>query len=124
MSDRPFRIALVGNFSGRRAPSAPMLVDPDNFEEVMERLDVTGELPAGAVRFRELDDFHPDHLYRQLALFQSLQDARQEIEHAPSLRTPQPARPERPPVASSGSLLDQIADASEPQPVSAAGFGK
>jgi type VI secretion system protein ImpC len=119
MSDRPFRIALVGNFSGRRAPSAPILVDPDNFEEVMERLDVTVELPAGVVRFRELDDFHPDHLYRQLALFQSLEDARQEIEHAPSLGPSQPARPERPPVASSGSLLDQIAEASEPEPVSA-----
>lgn len=90
----------------------------------MERLGVAVDLPAGTVRFRELDDFHPDYLYRNLALFQSLSDAREEIAHAKMIRStppappPAPARPERPPVASSGSLLEQIAAASEPEPAS------
>jgi type VI secretion system protein ImpC len=120
MSDHPFRIALVGNFSGRRTRPVPIEIDPDNFEEVMDRLGVAVELPAGTVPFRELDDFHPDHLYRHLPLFQSLQAAREEIARAktvqvqPSPPPPAPPRPERPPVSSSVSLLDQIVEVSEP----------
>ena len=122
MSDHSFRIALAGTFSGRSTHSAPILVDPDNFEKVMERLGVALDLPAGTVRFRELDDFHPDRLYRSLDLFRSLHGAREEIAHATTLRTsprgPAPSPRERPAVASSASLLDQIAEASEPEPVS------
>lgn len=122
MSDHPFRIALAGTFSGRSTRSAPILVDPENFEQVMERLGVAVELPAGWVRFCELDDFHPDHLYRTLPLFQSLHGAREEIATAKTLRSTPSApqsRPERPPVPSSGSLLDQIVEMTEPATVSA-----
>jgi type VI secretion system protein ImpC len=123
MSDRPFRIAVVGNFSGRRTRPVPIAIDPENFEEVMNRLGVAVELPAGTVSFRELDDFHPDNLYRRLPLFKSLQAAREEIVNAKTVAPAASARPEhperheppdRPPVVSSGSLLDQIAEASEP----------
>src|ERR1035438_10545369 len=72
-SGDPFRIALIGDFGGRgnrRAPRGvrePVEIDPDNFEEVMARLGAGFELTAGEapveLRFRELDDFHPDHLY-------------------------------------------------------------
>lgn len=120
MSDHPFRIALVGTFSGRSTRSAPILVDPDNFERVMDRLGAAVDLPAGTVRIRELDDFHPDRLYRNLELFRSLDAAREEIAHAKTLpSTPAAAdskAPERPRIAS-GSLLDQIAEATEPTPV-------
>ena len=62
-SDTPFRILLMGDFSGRAGrgicdPSLrgrrPILVDRDNFDQVMEKLRV--ELPS--VRFAGLDDFH------------------------------------------------------------------
>ncbi len=114
MSDRPFRIALVGNFSGRGTRPVPIPVDPENFEEVMDRLGVSLELPAGTVSFRELDDFHPDRLYRDLALFRSLQAAAEEIARAKTVPAAASVRPERPPISSSGSLLDQIAEVSEP----------
>lgn len=126
MSERPFRIAVLGNFSGRGARLGPVEVDPENFEQVMERLGVSLDLPAGQVRFRELDHFHPDYLYRALPLFQSLENAKEEIASTKTLRTAAPPSPsaakptpERPPLAASASLLDQIADVTEPQPAGA-----
>ena len=39
--DRPFQIAILGDFSGRAnrgvsGPTHPVEIDPDNFEQVME----------------------------------------------------------------------------------------
>jgi type VI secretion system protein ImpC len=84
-SDTPFRILLMGDFSGRASrgicdPSLrgrrPVFVDRDNFDSVMEKLGV--ELPC--VRFAELDGFHPDRLYRELPVFHSLRDLRERLE--------------------------------------------
>jgi type VI secretion system protein ImpC len=42
-------------------------VDCDNFQQVMDRLDVRLNLPGqGELRFRSLDDFHPDQLMKQV----------------------------------------------------------
>src|SRR5947208_1806983 len=72
----PFRIALLGNFSGRTAAGTsladrrPVPVDRDNFDEVLARFNVTIRVPvvAGAIEIpvQELDHFHPDHLFQQL----------------------------------------------------------
>jgi len=88
-SETPFRIAVLGDFSGRENRAVldaslqgrkPVLVDRDNFEDVMGRLAPELHLPLGgagiAVRFRELDDFHPDHLYERLQMFQALREMR------------------------------------------------
>ncbi|MGD0869628.1 MAG: type VI secretion system contractile sheath large subunit [Bryobacteraceae bacterium] len=133
-SDDPFRIALVGDFGGRanrRAPRGnrePVEIDPDNFEEVMARLETGLELTAGerpvALRFRELDDFHPDHLYASLPLFQTLRQTRAELANPATFRAmaarlrPDPTSSPGAPIASpsapaglgGGSLLDQIAE--------------
>jgi type VI secretion system protein ImpC len=83
-SDTPFRILLLGDFSGRASRGAadaklkgrrPMLVDRDNFDQVLERLEV--ELPS--IRFAELDDFHPDRLYEQLPVFRTLRGTRERL---------------------------------------------
>jgi type VI secretion system protein ImpC len=70
----PFRIAILGDFGGRaledeRWRSDPRPIDSDNFEEVFARMDVALDLPPGdagdgeiKLRFRQLDDFHPDQL--------------------------------------------------------------
>ena len=88
--ETPFRIAVLGDFSGRgsrgivesgqaMARRRRWLIDRDNLDEVMERLEVELDLPvAGKVRFRELEDFHPDRLYTELEMFQKLREAEQE----------------------------------------------
>jgi type VI secretion system protein ImpC len=91
--DTPFRIALLGDFSGRAsrgvvetgealASRRPALVDRDNFDEVLAQMAPELEIDVAAgdttrirVRFGELEDFHPDRLYERLPLFRSLADA-------------------------------------------------
>lgn len=112
---RPFRILLVGDFSGRSwregpPPSfIPHPIDRDNFDEVLDRMKVTVDLEGFTLGFRELEDFHPDRLYREVPLFQSL-------ERVPEASAPAPPRA----TAAGGGLLDQILADSEPdKPVTA-----
>lgn len=84
----PMRILLMGDYGGRGGGEAldgapldqrrPRAVDVDVFEQVMRRCAPRLELEAagGAIDFTELDDFHPDALYRRLPLFQALRDLR------------------------------------------------
>jgi type VI secretion system protein ImpC len=121
-SGDPFRIALIGDFGGRANRRAPRLnresveIDPDNFEEVMARMGAALELTAGeapvALRFRELDDFHPDHLYASLPLFQTLRQTRAELANPATFRAMAARLRPDPPAAAvrGGSLLDQIAE--------------
>ncbi len=92
---KSFRIAVLGDFTGRvgrgicetgaaLAKRKPIVVDRDNLEEVMARLDVELHLPAGegkrmSVRFRELDDFLPDRLIQQVGVFDKLRDLRRRL---------------------------------------------
>src|ERR1700733_7793713 len=127
-ADEPFRIAILGDFSGRARKQDPgpvraIEIDPGNFEDVMERMGVALELAAGDVRlalqFRGLDDFHPDNIYRSTPLFKAFEEARKELAKArpagpvePLVDTPQP--PPRPAITTGGSLLDMIAEQSTP----------
>lgn len=94
-SETPFRIAVLGDFSGlgnRAVLDAKLqgrklvLVDRDNLENVMARVAPELHLPLGGpggprvpVRFRDLDDFHPDRLYESLKIFQALRDTRDRL---------------------------------------------
>lgn len=155
--DTPFQILLMGDFSGRasRPQSAdaaqlagrrPVFIDRDNFDEVMARLKVSlrlslqdGSGPELNLRFSELDDFHPDRIYEQVEIFQSLRQTRKKLgdpakfddaaaEVQNWLSTGQPAEPapESPPIAESSGekisadfLLEKVIGESEnlPQPV-------
>ncbi len=92
-AETPFRIALMGDFSGRsgRASSdrpanletSPLIaVDRDNFDEVLAKVQPAIRLPARGnavgelLTFSELDDFHPDQLFRRSAMFRRLRDLR------------------------------------------------
>lgn len=93
--ETPFRIAILGDFSGRAnrdildsalAGRRPLLVDRDNFDEALAKLGVEIKLPlAGSesppvtIRFRELEDFYPDRLFESLEVFQALRDTRQNL---------------------------------------------
>jgi type VI secretion system protein ImpC len=93
--DSPFHIAVLGDFSGRENRGMldaklqgrkPVLIDRDNFEDMMARFAPELHLPLGgpdgpriSVRFRELDDFHPDRIFERLKIFQALRDTREKL---------------------------------------------
>jgi type VI secretion system protein ImpC len=97
--DAPFHIAILGDFSGRESRSAldstlqgrkPFLIDRDNFDDVVAGLAPELRLPLGspdgpqvALRFRELEDFHPDHIVNQVKIFRALCETREDL-HNPA----------------------------------------
>ncbi|HZP00968.1 MAG TPA: type VI secretion system contractile sheath large subunit [Terriglobia bacterium] len=149
----PFHIAILGDFSGRAnrgivddsariATRQPVMVDRDNFDEVLAGLGAELNLPARvdggpstAIHFSELDDFHPDWLYKRLDVFRHLKELRQRlsdpstfaaaaaemgVEISPKSRAEPaeltPARPTQAPDVSqllSGSLLDELIEQTE-----------
>jgi type VI secretion system protein ImpC len=147
--ETPFRIAILGDFSGQtnRDRSEPLagrravLVDRDNFAEVLGKAGVGLKLSLSsgsdfALRFTELDDFHPDRIFEREDLFRELREARKKLADAQTFKaaaremgilpagaarsaapTPAPApRPPSPPDAESlvsGSLLDQMIEQTE-----------
>ncbi len=92
--ETPFRIAILGDFSGRanrglvaRSPADrhPTLVDRDNIDEVIAKLGVEIRLPMGKqapplkLRFGELEDFHPDRLFERVEMLKALREARRKL---------------------------------------------
>jgi len=110
--ERPFRVLLAGDFSGRswreNPPGAfiPQRIDRDNFDQVLAAMKVSLNLHGIKLSFRELEDFHPDRIY-QLPIFQDLD------RHLPAAAPPPAAASARAP--SSGSLLDDLLDEQEPE---------
>lgn len=93
---RPVRIALLGDFgagacAGRLDTGAelarrkPRAVEFDSLEDWLGQQDITLNLPVGAdgapvaVPLADLESFHPDTLFRELALFRSLNDLRKRL---------------------------------------------
>ena len=79
----PMRLLVLGDFSGRAAADRPPLasrptqrVDVDNLDDTLRRLAPRVSLPAGELRFEEMEDFHPDALYARFELFDTLRQAR------------------------------------------------
>ncbi len=97
--DSPFHIAILGDFSGRENRGVldaklqgrnPILIDRDNFDDVFGQLAPELHLHLGgpdgprvAVRFRELDDFHPDRIFERLKIFRALRETREQL-HDPA----------------------------------------
>jgi type VI secretion system protein ImpC len=96
-SDTPFRVAILGDFSGRAnrhlveigeglANRRCTLVDRDNYDAVLARMSPHLDLRmdgkdgyAMTLSFSGLDDFHPDSLFRRVPLFQKLRDTREKL---------------------------------------------
>lgn len=94
-SERPFSIALLGDFSGRgnrgifdkaALPSGRRFIsaDRDNIDAVLKnfsveiKLQILGEKSEPvSIRFSKMDDFHPDRLFETLDVFQALKETRQ-----------------------------------------------
>ena len=129
-SDTPFRIVLLGDFSGRgnRGIAAEsrlrgrraIAIDLDNYEEVLARLRAQLELPGPdepiRLQFESLDDFHPEALNESVPLFRELRAQQDALLESPTRpRRPAPVRPSDPvpEMLSSGSLLDDILSGAE-----------
>jgi type VI secretion system protein ImpC len=96
-SETHFRILLMGDFSGQanRCEDGatgplknlhPFVVDRDNFDTLLAKLGVQVHLPIlgenvppVCISFSELDDFHPDALYRRLPVFKAFKDAKESL---------------------------------------------
>ncbi len=94
-SDTPFRVAILGDFSGRArqgiietgvklASRRFLHIDRDNIDDVLKKLGV--EIMPGilgkdsepvSIRFSKMDDFHPDRIFENLEVFQALKEMRQ-----------------------------------------------
>jgi type VI secretion system protein ImpC len=93
--ETPFRIAILGDFSGRAnrgiidtdiADRRTIMVDRDNIDGVLNKLNVEivlslmgKEAPPVRIKFSGMDDFHPDSLFNRLDIFEALRDTRQGI---------------------------------------------
>jgi type VI secretion system protein ImpC len=93
----PFRILIMGDFSGRSsrgifepadalAKRRILRVDRDNVDEVMQRMGVEIHAPLDGdantptvLRFTELDDFHPDQIFTRLPLFKDIRETRKKL---------------------------------------------
>jgi len=135
LSGDAFRIAILGDFSGRAgrpaaANAAPLSkrrvwrVDRDEVDSVLGsiapelHITIDPNQPPVVVRFAALDDFHPDQLIERLPVFQQLRALKTQADSSrgSQLSAPRPA-PRSAPRAesaalglSSGSLLDRIVD--------------
>ena len=93
-SESPLCIAILGDYSGRANGGVfepenirerrPRLVDRDNFDEVLAKLQPELRLPTESkvplrFRFSEIEDFHPDRLYQNEA-FQKLKRLRERLQ--------------------------------------------
>ncbi len=116
----PFHIVIAGDFAGSspERPSKPLQVDRDNLEAVLARVRPLIELPLAdadgkplAIRVREIEDFHPDGLYRRVPLFEAIQaTVTAEPEPPPA---PVAAAAPPPPPKPAGSFLDDILSSTE-----------
>jgi len=119
-SGTPFRILILGDFSGARvrAPIAerrPIAVDCDNLDEVVASLAPAVELPHGTLEFRALDDFHPDRIYRRDEVIGELASLRDQPAPVPAA-APIASAPAAP--ASGRSLLESMMAQADEEPAS------
>lgn len=90
----PFHVLLLGDWSGSGSQNdlferRPIVIDRDNFDEVMRRLNVALELDLQGdgkdtltLQFTEIDDFHPDNIFRQVSLFSDLREVRRRLKNS------------------------------------------
>lgn len=113
--DTPFRLLLLGDFSGRAsrgivesggalAGRRTVRVDRDDFSDVLEQMApriVLDDAGRVALRFASLDDFHPDAIYDQLPHFKA---ARAQLADSAGVQAPPAAAPRQ----RAGSVLEDI----------------
>lgn len=94
-ADTPFCVAVLGDFSGRANRGLtggdarqPVLIDVDNFDQVMEKMGVCLRLPASGtsgetveLKFACREDFHPDEILKRSAPLAKLLQLRKQLQN-------------------------------------------
>lgn len=87
----PFHILVMGNWTGNGEKTEltkrrPVVIDRDNFDDVLRKLrpQLTLSFDNDSslnLAFTEIDDFHPDNIFRQIPLFENLRDIRKKLKN-------------------------------------------
>ncbi|MDH3493661.1 MAG: type VI secretion system contractile sheath large subunit, partial [Acidobacteriota bacterium] len=93
--DPPFHILVLGDFSGHSESVKPFRIrqiDRDDVTEVMARIAPkvsisTGDTSGIGIGFRELDDFHPDSLFKSVAIFDELRSIRGRLKNESTFKS-------------------------------------
>jgi type VI secretion system protein ImpC len=149
-SETAFLVGILGDFTGRGnrhvieigeaiANRRPTLIDRDNYDSVLAKMTPQLDLRMGGkdgypitLKFTDLEEFHPDSLFRHVQLFQKLRDTREKLSDPETFRETArelgitgmrsaTAPPEPPPMdlnteiqqAISGDLLDKMLEETE-----------
>src|SRR6266542_6125304 len=140
--DTPFVVGVLGYFTARRETSVsvtvckPVEIDRDNFDAVMERLNIKFEASldstlgpeaggwSGALVLRQIDSFHPDEILKQIEPLRTLVELRRALENPAKFsaaageiqkRVKTSARPaEAPGTQTPSNLLQTILEAASP----------
>ena len=122
----PFRLLVLADLGGTRsdrkplAERVPVRIDRDDYDAVLARVQPAVDLRLDgsesarvAFRIRDIDDFHPDSLYRELPVFAGLREMRRRLEDPSTFQTAARelmGETDAPPVPrpAPGSLLDSI----------------
>ena len=120
LEEQPFRILVLGNFSGHAAgaaaqkPLAERRIAAVDFERLDGLWDLFSpglqlELGGTSISFspRDLDDFHPDHLYQVLPVFEKLRATRK------ALLDPKTAQQTLDELMTSGTVQTKVAGAAQ-----------
>ncbi|HET7539618.1 MAG TPA: type VI secretion system contractile sheath large subunit [Polyangiaceae bacterium] len=90
----PFRVLLIGDFSGRRWQRArgevrplrrPVAVDVEHFEHAMGAFQPRLLDGDGVLELTSLDSFHPDTLFAQMSVFEALRRIRSNLQSGGSI---------------------------------------
>jgi type VI secretion system protein ImpC len=149
-NDTPFRICILGDFSGRASHGIvepvksrkAIPVDRDIIDEVLERMRVQVRLESAGtgldISFAGLDDFHPDHLFNRIGIFRALKDVRDRLGDPRTFNAalkilhgltgdagaePRPGKGQEKILSRGGSLLDQMIGDTGDRPVEGQGRG-
>lgn len=102
-SGAPFRIAILGDFSGRANRGAveagadlarrkPMKLDVDTIDGVIGKFKTALALQVGPqggaveIELTEIDDLHPDQLFDKLEIFSELADLRKRLDNGKTFK--------------------------------------
>ena len=117
--DGVFRILVLADMAGVSSSRAPLsnrrsiAVDRDDFDEVMRKVAPAVNVRRNTITFRELDDFHPDQLWRRLPLFDELRSLRDRLDQPSTFESAArellgETQPKPQPRTSGGSLLEEM----------------